>query len=105
MEAGWISAFDMPDGYAYGSEASVSSPFETWLDASPHFEPVSILIADAQAGDLILSRPHRMPWHLAIFLGGELFAHVDIRQGAQVTGSFPVTWIRRVVRVYRPISL
>ena len=100
MEAGWLPAFDMPDGFPYGSSSASVSPFEPWLDASPLFASRE---GEMQAGDLILSKPGRLPWHLAIFLGDGVFAHVDMRQGVQVSNSFPAVWAKRIVRVYRPV--
>ena len=101
IEAGWLPPFAMPDGYPYGSEANSESPFEPWLDASPFFAD---RVGEMQPGDLILSKPHRVPWHLAIFLGDKTFAHVDMRQGVQVTNMFPAGWLARVVRIYEPLS-
>ena len=102
FEAGWLPVTVLPDGYPYGSEAASSNPFEPYLDKSSLFAAVGTTLADAEPGDLILSKPSRLPWHLAIYLGGAWFAHVDMRQGVQVTDSFPAAWAKRVVRVYRP---
>lgn len=98
MEAGWLPVFALPDGYPYGSEAAGNSPFEDYLNASEHFAKVPTM----QPGDLILSKPSRLPWHLAIFLGDGWFAHVDLRQGVQVTNTFPATWAKRITAIYRP---
>lgn len=103
MESGWLPAFELPDGYPYGSQANTSSPFETWLDASPLFQRVEN-IEEMEAGDLVLSKPSRLPWHLAIYLGDGWFAHVDMRQGVQVTNSLPAVWAKRVTGIFRPIT-
>lgn len=102
MEAGWLPSFPMPNGNPYGSEIAAASPFEPWLDASPMFERHTF--EEMQAGDLVLSKPSRLPWHVSIFLGDDWFAHVDMKQGAVVTNTFPAAWIKRVVCVYRPVS-
>ena len=101
MEAGWLPAFDLPDGSPYGSATASESPFEAWLDASPLF---AIRESRMEAGDLILSKPSRLPWHLAIYLGDGVFAHVDLRQGVVVSNSFPDVWAKRIVRIYRPVT-
>ena len=98
MESGWLPAFAMPDGYPYGSEAGTTSPFVDWLDASDLFERVDLM----EPGNLILSKPSRLPWHLSIFLGNDYFAHVDQRQGVKVTNSFPSVWAKHITAIYRP---
>jgi cell wall-associated NlpC family hydrolase len=103
VEAGWLPPIDLPDGNPYGSDTASESPFETWLNNSPHFVPV-FDAAQMEPGDLILSKPSRLPWHLAIYLGDGVFAHVDMRQGVQVTNSFPDVWAKRIVRIYRPVT-
>ncbi len=113
MESGLLPVFAMPDGYPYGSDTATVSPFETYLDACPHFtdgDPARLAVnADRlavysviQPCDLILSKPGRLPWHLAIYLGGTSFAHVDLRHGVQISDALPDLWLKRVVRVYRP---
>lgn len=101
MEAGWLPAFEMPDGYPYGSAGNTSSPFESWLDASVFFDRVEN-IEEMEAGDIVLAKPSRLPWHLSIFLGDGWFSHVDMRQGVQVTNSFPDVWKKRITAIYRP---
>lgn len=101
MEAGWLPEFQMPDGYPYGSQVGTVSPFDTWLDASPLF--VTVAVDEMRAGDLVLSKPSRLPWHLAICLGDGWFSHVDLRQGVVVTNTFPSVWRKKITRVSRPV--
>lgn len=113
FEAGWLHSISVPDGNPYGSEVNSGSPFEDWLDSSPLFEdfdpmrtiagqPPEVLRALLSAGDLVLSKPSRAPWHLAVYLGAGTFAHVDIRQGVQITDALPDVWAKKIVRIYRP---
>ncbi len=55
-------------------------------------------------GDVVCSRPARLPHHLSLALSGGRFIHAQYGGGVQIAHSLPTVWIRRLARLWRPVG-
>ena len=114
FESGWLPRFSVPDGPPMHGRASTRCLMEEAIDACPHFadvDPERICQTDwrralaeiVQPGDLVCSRPARIPHHLALALRGGLFIHVQYRGLTHIATNLPLPWACRLARIYRPL--
>ena len=113
FEAGWLPRFPVPDGPPMHGNAGCRSLMEDFLAGCPHFTDVDpqrlcqtdwrrAIAAIIQAGDMVLSRPARVPHHLALALRSGRFIHVQYRGVANIAPNLPPVWATRLARIYRP---
>ena len=113
FEAGWLPRFDVPAGAPMHGRAADNSEMERWFDTSPLFtdaDPGRLCATDAagalallQPGDVVCSRPARLPWHLALALERGRFLHVQYGGSVQIAPNLPPVWAARLARLWRPI--
>lgn len=113
FDAGWLPRFEIPNGPLQAGRAGGTPLIEQFLDASPHFvdvDPDRILQTDwrrglqevVRPGYLVLSRPARLPHHLAVALRAGSFVHAVIGMGVQIPPQLPEVWAKRLWRAWRP---
>lgn len=112
--AHWLPRFDLPAGAPHHGRAGSTPVMENFLDASPHFQdadpsralafdPLLALQILIEPGFLVLSRPARLPYHLAIALDRGEWIHVQAGGTVQIAPEVPPAWGKRAARIYRPL--
>lgn len=103
-EAGWLPPMPVPGGPALAAAWRDQSPMLDWFlsDGREWFHQVPV--DTLSAGDAVLIRVRRIPYHLAILLGGQRLVHVTHEHGVRIIQASPA-WIRHVDHVFRPIEI
>lgn len=113
FEAGWLPAFDIPDGPPQLGRAGSDPLIERYLDKSPLFvdadpnrrcaEFGAAALELVLPGDLVVSRPARLPHHLSLALTGGRFLHVQWGGLVGIAPNLPDAWRKRLSRIFRPL--
>jgi len=113
FEAGWLERFPVAEGSPLHGRAGAGSLMEYHLDRLACFtdaDPGRLCLGDGaraareivQPGDLVCSRPARLPYHLALALRRGRFIHVQYHGLTHIAPNLPPVWAARLARIYRP---